>query len=273
MRFDRVIIPVNNMQIKMFQVDAFAAGLFKGNPAAVCLLENWLPNELMLSIAGENNLAETAFCIPHDDHAELKWFTPEVEIDLCGHATLATSHVLMRELGLYGNSIMFRTRSGELKVNREGGSYRLDFPSRPPSASSVPEVILKGIGGKPKEILKSRDHFFVFGSEKEVMDIRPDQRLLATINDAFAGIIVTAPGGDVDFVSRFFTPGASVFEDPVTGSAHCTLIPYWSAKLGKSKMKARQISPRGGELSCEDKGERVYISGKAITYLRGSIEI
>ena len=261
------------MEIRMFQVDAFADELFGGNPAAVCILEEWLPDNIMLSIAGENNLAETAFCILRGDHVELKWFTPEVEIDLCGHATLATSHVLMHELGDFTDEVRYLTRSGDLVVTRDKDLYCLDFPSRPPAAAHIPRVIREGIGGESLEILKARDYFFVFNSESEVRNIVPDQRLLASIEDAFAGIIITAPGDTTDFVSRFFTPGASVFEDPVTGSAHCTLIPYWSAKLQKKVLKAKQLSSRGGELLCENRGQRVYIRGKAVTFMRGFISI
>lgn len=255
----------------MYQVDAFTHDLFKGNPAAVCLLENWLPDEIMLKIAAENNLAETAFCIDRGSHFELKWFTPELEIDLCGHATLATSHVLFDELGRVSDMIIYETKSGRLEVQKEGDLYTLNFPSRKPVPHNIPDVILEGIGKVPNEVLKSRDYVLVYKDENEIRDIVPDQKLLATINDAFAGIIVTAPGNNVDFVSRFFTPGASVFEDPVTGSAHCSLIPYWSEVLGKQEMVAQQISPRGGELVCKNMGERVHISGSATTFFSGKI--
>lgn len=262
------------MDIKMYQVDAFSDTLFGGNPAAVCLLDAWLPDQLMLSIAGENNLAETAFCVADKGRFELRWFTPEVEIDLCGHATLATSHVLFREEKRATEEIVFHTKmSGELKVRENRGMYTLNFPSRMPQTTETPAVIASALSEAPVEVLKSRDYFFVYQNEDTIKKINPDQKLLATINDSFAGIIVTAPGDECDFVSRFFTPGASVFEDPVTGSAHCSLIPYWSDKLGKSGHIARQLSPRGGELLCEDLGERVEITGSARTFFSGHIRL
>jgi len=262
------------MEIKMYQVDAFSSELFKGNPAAVCLMKDWLPDHLMLAIAGENNLAETAFCKESEDGFELRWFTPEVEIDLCGHATLATSHVLFYEEQKAQEKIKFSTKmSGDLTVTQHEGLYTLDFPSRMPSSTGKHDIISRALSMEPLEILKSRDYVYVYGTEKEIRQIVPDQKLLATINDSFTGIIITAPGDNCDFVSRFFTPGASVFEDPVTGSAHCSLIPYWSKKLNKSDHIAKQLSPRGGELICKEKGDRVEISGRARTFFKGYLRL
>lgn len=261
------------MEISMYQVDAFADEPYTGNPAAVCLLSEWLPATTMLSIAEENNLAETAFCIEREGYYELRWFTPELEIDLCGHATLATAHILFDELNVDVNPIVFSTQSGELRVFNKNDQYYLDFPTRTPFREALEPVIEKSMGLKPVEILKSRDYFLVYDTEEEIRSIEPDQRLLSTLSDSIGGIIVTAPGDTVDFVSRFFTPGASVFEDPVTGSAHCSLIPYWSKKLDKRKMIAKQISKRGGVLDCELNGERVLIGGKAVTFMKGKIII
>lgn len=258
----------------MYQIDAFSDALFSGNPAAVCLMDSWLPDQLMLSIAGENNLAETAFCVENAGRFELRWFTPEVEIDLCGHATLATSHVLFYEEKRVVDEIVFQTKmSGELRVRAKNDLYTLNFPSRMPEVAEKPAIISEALIETPLEVLKSRDYVFVYENEAMIRKIIPDQKLLGTINDSFAGIIITAPGDNCDFVSRFFTPGASVFEDPVTGSAHCSLIPYWTKKLGKPDHIARQLSPRGGKLLCRDLGDRVEIAGKARTFFSGYIRL
>lgn len=261
------------MKLPIYQVDAFTDRLFAGNPAAVCLLEQWLPNEQMLKIAQENNLAETAFCLQQEDTFFIKWFTPEIEMDLCGHATLATAHVLFQYYHSELDVLRFQSNSGELTVRREGAFYQLDFPSRDPKPAVLPDVILKGIGLVPQEVLKARDYVLVYDTQEQIESIQPDVALLNTINIDPGGIIVTAPGKEVDFVSRFFTPQASIFEDPVTGSAHCSLIPFWSKRLEKTTLIAHQISSRGGVLQVEDKGERVGIGGKAITYLKGTIVI
>jgi len=259
------------MTIPIYQADAFTNQLFGGNPAAVCPLQEWLSDETMQKIAAENNLAETAFFVQQNDGFFLRWFTPELEIDLCGHATLASAHIIFTELGYTGNLIHFQTvKAGILTVSRNGDTYTMDFPSRPPYPTELPNGLLNGLGGKiPHTILRSRDYFLVYDSEKDIQEIEPDLAALSTI-DAI-GVIVTAPGDESDFVSRFFAPAAGVPEDPVTGSAHCNLIPYWAEKLGKNKLHAYQISARRGELWCELKGDRVLMSGNAVTYLKGEI--
>lgn len=261
------------MTIPIYQADAFTDKLFGGNPAAICPLVQWLPDALMQKIAMENNLAETAFFVKNENGYLLRWFTPELEIDLCGHATLATAHILFTELGYAGNTINFDTlKAGKLVVTRNGDKYSMNFPSRPPFAADIPEDLVTALGGaQPKEVLRSRDYFLVYETEDEIRNMVPDHSLLAKIDTL--GIIVTAPGKDVDFVSRFFAPAAGVPEDPVTGSAHCNLIPYWANKLGNNTLRAYQISPRKGELWCELKGDRVVMAGKAVTYLRGGIEV
>ncbi|WP_158994840.1 PhzF family phenazine biosynthesis protein [Mucilaginibacter sp. L196] len=261
------------MTIPIFQADAFTSKLFGGNPAAVCPLTEWLPDEVMQNIAIENNLAETAFFVKTEGGYKLRWFTPEYEIDLCGHATLATAHILFTELAYSEDEIHFETvKAGTLHVKKDGDKYTMDFPSRPPIPIETPVGLLDALSDKqPVEILRSRDYFVVYESENDIKDISPDFFALSKMDTV--GVIVTARGKDVDFVSRFFAPGAGVPEDPVTGSAHCNLIPYWAKKLGKDKLHAYQISARKGELWCELKGNRVLMSGKAVTYLRGEISI
>lgn len=261
------------MTIPIYQADAFTSQLFGGNPAAICPLSEWLPDDLMQKIAVENNLAETAFFVKTEKGYLLRWFTPEYEIDLCGHATLATAHILFTELGYQGDTIHFETvKSGTLTVSRDGDKYVLDFPSRPPIPIEMPNGLIEALGGaRPVAVLRSRDYFVVYESEDDVKDIAPDFYALSKMDTV--GVIITAPGKDVDFVSRFFAPGAGIPEDPVTGSAHCNLIPYWAKELGKTKLHAYQLSARKGELWCELKGERVLMSGKAVTYLKGEIFI
>jgi PhzF family phenazine biosynthesis protein len=258
------------MKIRCFIVDAFASEPFQGNPAAVCPLDKWLDEAVMQNIAMENNLSETAFFVPRGNDYDLRWFTPAVEIDLCGHATVAAAFILYSELGVSGSAIRFHSRSGVLTVTRNRDLLTLDFPSRPPSACTVPESLIRGLGKKPAEVLKARDYFAVFESEEEVRSLKPDFALLGTLDEK---VITTARGKDCDFVSRFFAPTAGVPEDPVTGSSHCTLIPYWANRLGQTNLFARQISRRGGELFCELSGDRVLIGGKAVLYSRGQIEI
>jgi PhzF family phenazine biosynthesis protein len=257
-------------KIPYFEVDAFASQLFRGNPAGVCPFPKWLDDKLMQDIAAENNFAETAFFIPRGEDYELRWFTPTLEMDLCGHATLASAFIIFTELGFRGDVVRFHTKSGELKVSRSGEVLTLDFPSRPPKPCAVPEALTQGLGKKPVEILKARDYFALFANAEDVQSLQPDFGLLGTLDEK---VIVTAPGVGCDFVSRFFAPTAGVNEDPVTGSAHCTLIPYWAERLGKKKLFARQLSKRGGELFCEDVGDRVHIGGKAVLYLRGEIQL
>src|SRR6185437_3213352 len=258
------------MKIQYFEVDAFANKPFHGNPAGICPLKQWLDDALMQNIAAENNLAETAFFVPRGDDYDLRWFAPAVEIDLCGHATLASAFILFTELGVKWDSVRFHSKSGPLVVSRKGDVLTLDFPSRPPKPCTVPDALIRGLGKKPVEVLKARDYFALFENAEDVLSLKPDFNLLGTLDEK---VIVTAPGNDCDFVSRFFAPTAGVPEDPVTGSAHCTLIPYWSQRLGKTKLFARQISRRGGELFCELAGDRVLIGGKAVLYSRGQIEI
>lgn len=261
------------MRLPIFQVDAFTDTIFGGNPAAVCELTHWLPDNVMQKIAEENCVAETAFFLAVDDDFEIRWFTPEFEIDLCGHATLATAHVITRHLQPSLSSVKFHSKSGILTVIVDNELLTLNFPSRKPVPSPVPQAILDAIQVEPLEILKSRDYVLVFENEATIRSIKPDLALLNQIDIGMGGIAVTAKGHDVDFVSRFFVPQSSISEDPVTGSAHCSLIPYWSEKLQKESMVALQLSSRVGKLFCRNLGERVLISGKAVTYLEGAITI
>ncbi|MDT0643779.1 PhzF family phenazine biosynthesis protein [Zunongwangia sp. F363] len=261
------------MELPVYQIDAFTDKIFCGNPACVVPLKEWLPNDLLLEIAKENAVAETAFFIITAEGVQLRWFTPEYEIDLCGHATLATAHALKTILDYPEEEIIFHTQSGELKVKTNNGKYSLNFPSRRPVAVEIPDLLKKSLDLQPMEILKARDFVLVYPSEEDIKNIEINRFFFDQLELGTGGVIFTSKGRDCDFVSRFFTPGASVFEDPVTGSAHCSLIPYWSRKLEKTELIAKQISPRGGELFCEDMGEHVLISGKARTYLKGSFFI
>ena len=261
------------MRLSIFQVDAFTDKVFRGNPAAVCPLEDWLPDDVMQQIAIENSVAETAFFIPLDKGFEIRWFTPEIEMDLCGHATLAAAHVIARHLNPSLTSVKFQSKSGTLTATISEKLITLDFPSRKPEPAEAPQVILDAFHHRPREVLKSRDYVLVFEDEEVIRNLEPNQSILDQINLNPGGVIVTAPGKEVDFVSRFFTPQASIFEDPVTGSAHCSLIPYWSERLGKDQMIALQLSSRGGKLFCRHAGERVFISGEAVTYMEGYITI
>jgi PhzF family phenazine biosynthesis protein len=260
------------MNLQIYQVDAFTKHVFGGNPAAICPLDEWLDADLMQKIALENNLSETAFFVKKDDLYEIRWFTPSYEIDLCGHATLASAYVIFDLLKLESNLINFLShKSGMLSVAKKEDLLILDFPSRPVSPCKAPFGLIEAIGKQPKDILKARDYFLVYETEQEVLDINPNFSKLLEI-DAH-GFIVTAKGDSCDFVSRFFAPEVGVFEDPVTGSSHCNLIPYWAEKLGKTELFGRQISARGGELFCELKGDRVKIGGNAVLYLKGEIFI
>lgn len=264
------------MKIPIYQIDAFTDQLFGGNPAAVCPLDHWLEDKVLLQIAIENNLAETAFFVRQPNHQfHLRWFTPEIEMDLCGHATLATAFVIFEELGHVGEVVVFETQSGILKVNRTADFYELDFPSRPPAQAQLPAIISEGLNLQPIEVWKARDYLLLYESEEDIKNIVPNIEVINQINIDPGGIIVTAKGASdyVDFVSRLFTPQASIFEDPVTGSSHCTLVPFWSERLGKTEFRALQVSKRGGELRCQLVGDRVKISGKAVKYLEGFIEI
>ena len=260
------------MKLTIYQVDAFTNEVFKGNPAAICPLDEWIDAELMQKIALENNLAETAFFVKRDDIYEIRWFTPTFEIDLCGHATLASAFVIFELLKLEEKIVKFYShKSGILTVEKQDDLLILDFPSRPAKNCEIPAGLIEAIGGTPKEVLKSRDYLLVYESEDEVSAINPNFAEILKIPTH--AVIVTAKGETSDFVSRFFAPEVGVFEDPVTGSAHCTLIPYWAEKLVKNELFARQISARGGELFCELKGDRVKIGGNAVLYLKGEIYI
>lgn len=260
------------MKLTIYQVDAFTKEVFKGNPAAVCPLTEWLPAETMQRIALENNLAETAFFVKTGDVYEIRWFTPTFEIDLCGHATLASAFVIFEILKAEESFIKFHShKSGELAVEKQNDRLVLDFPSRPVTKSDVPAGLIEALGKAPKEVFKSRDYFLVYENEQEILSIAPNFSKLLEI-DAL-GFIVTAKGDSADFVSRFFAPEVGIFEDPVTGSSHCNLIPYWAERLGKTELFARQVSARGGELFCELKGERVKIGGNAALYLKGEIYV
>ncbi len=256
--------------MKYYVVDAFADKHFTGNPAGVCLLEKELDDTILQKIASENNLPETAFLLEKDNKYFLRWFTPEFEIDLCGHATLATSFVLMNYLDMKKNSVEFHTKSGVLSVVKENSLYIMDFPSRKPIPCPVPNFLEKAIGEKILEVHSSRDLLILVENESIVRELKPNIQLLSEIKDSMA-VIVTAKGIDCDFVSRFFAPNAGIAEDPVTGSAHSTLIPFWAEKLNKNKMIAKQLSKRGGMLFCENVGERVKIAGKAICFSIGEI--
>jgi PhzF family phenazine biosynthesis protein len=256
--------------IPYFEVLAFTNRQFAGNPAGVCLLEKeWLADELMQKISAENNLAETAFLVERTNHFDLRWMTPTVEVDLCGHATLASAHVLFHHLGRKDDSVRFQSRSGELRVDKIGDRLVLDFPAQPLSQCEPPAKLTEGLRAKPHEVLKGRDYFAIFDREEDVRAISPDFQVIAELDAQ--GVIVTAPGNDCDFVSRYFVPGAGIPEDSVTGSTHCALVPYWSKRLGKRELYARQISKRGGKLFCEDRAERVGIGGNAMTYMEGKL--
>ena len=256
------------MDIPIYQVDAFASEVFKGNPAAVCPLEAWLPDETLQAIAVENNLSETAFLVERGSDYDLRWFTPVAEVDLCGHATLGSAYVIVNHLRPGADSIRFHTRSGVLTVTRQGESFTLDFPTLKRERAPDDSGVAAALGAAPIEIWDSMDIMAVFSREADVRDIQPDMAKVAALNTR--GVIVTAPGDDCDFVSRFFAPKHGIPEDPVTGSAHCISTPYWAKRLGKSKMTARQISKRGGELSVEDKGERILITGRVAPSTEGS---
>lgn len=252
-------------------MNAFSRKLFGGNPAAICLLESWLGDNALQSIATENNLSETAFLVPKSKgRYDLRWFTPAVEIDLCGHATLASAFVIFSFIDTNLSSVIFETASGLLSVAQSGELLSMDFPARKPELTEKSPIISQALGAEPLEVLKSRDLLVVFKDESIIKDINPDFDKLKQIHDAF-GIIVTARGEKSDFVSRFFAPNAGIPEDPVTGSAHCTLIPYWADRLKKNHLHAFQLSKRGGELFCENLGERVRISGHAILYAKGDL--
>ncbi len=258
-------------EVAIYQVDAFASRVFAGNPAAVCPLDAWLSDEAMQAIAAENNLSETAFFVRRGADYELRWFTPAGEVDLCGHATLGSAFVIDRYLAEGAGEIRFHSRSGLLTVTREGDLYTLDFPALPPARIVDGGEVARALGTRPEELWRECDLMAVLASEADVRAVSPDLAKVAALETR--GVIVTAPGRACDFVSRFFAPRHGIPEDPVTGSAHCILAPYWAERLGKAKMNARQVSARGGELLVETRGERVLISGRVAPYLEGRIRV
>ena len=260
-------------------IDVFTDKLFGGNTAGVCLLEKWLPDDVLQCIATENNLSETAFLVRQDGYYDLRWFTPKLEIDLCGHATVASAFVLFEDAKKELREIKFKTMSGMMAVSMTNDLLYLDFPSRPVTPCPAYKTFEKAFGVKPVAVYKAADFLVLVDGAKTLRNIDPDFSVLKQIkteaeldNDSF-GIIVTAKGTDCDFVSRFFAPNAGIDEDPVTGRAHCSLIPFWSEELGKNVMTARQLSKRGGILFCEDHGERIKIGGNAVRYLRGELSL
>lgn len=257
------------IKLKLFQVDAFAERVFEGNPAAICPLEHWLDDRLLQAIAQENYLSETAFFVPVGDTVELRWFTPAAEVDLCGHATLASAHVLFEHLGWDRPEIRFSTRSGELTVTRSDDGLDMDFPASRPHAVEVPAALVEGLGSEPVEVLAAEDYLAVYGSEAEIRRLEPDFSRLR--HAGLRGVLATAPGEEFDFVSRCFFPALGVDEDPVTGSAHCQLAPFWAGRLGRDELIARQLSKRGGTVRCCVDHDRVRLSGRAVDYLCGEI--
>lgn len=260
------------MRIPLYQVDAFAERVFEGNPAAVCPLEAWLDDALLQSIAAENNLAETAFFVrTAPARAELRWFTPRAEVDLCGHATLASAHVWFAQLGCDAPELRFDTRSGPLRVRRGEHGLRMDFPALTLQPCATPVSLTAALGATPSAVLRGMDLVAVFDHADQVEALAPDFRAVAALDAR--GLVATAPGADCDVVSRCFYPALGVDEDPVTGSAHCALAPFWAARLGRTTLHARQVSRRGGSLRCEVDGDRVVLEGRAVDYLRGEIEL
>ncbi len=266
-------MPDTTTEIPIYQVDAFASRVFAGNPAAVCPLDAWLPDAVMQAIALENNLSETAFFVKRGEGAEydLRWFTPALEVDLCGHATLGSAYVVANHLDRGAAEVRFHTRSGLLTVTREGEDYTLDFPVLPPKRIDDDPAVAEALGATPKEIWDQTKMMAVFDSEAEIAALAPDMAKLMALDTR--GVIATAPGEACDFVSRYFAPRAGIPEDPVTGSAHCITTPYWAQRLGKNKLSARQISARGGALEVELSGERVLISGRVSPYMEGRIRV
>ena len=260
------------MRLPYYQIDAFAERTFTGNPAGVCPLDTWLDDTALQAIAEENNLPETAFILGGDGAYELRWFTPAVEVELCGHATLASAYTVFEYLDPGLAQVVFTTRySGELTVVRENGHLEMNFPAVPASAVEAPASFAEALGHSPEAVLASpRDYVAVFASESEIAALNPDFAALAKL-DRFA-VVVTAPGDEADFVSRFFAPKAGIPEDPVTGSAHCTLMPYWADRTGRNELHGRQISQRGGNVYCRLDGDRVFLRGTCALYLKGEIE-
>jgi PhzF family phenazine biosynthesis protein len=259
------------MEIPLYQIDAFTGRVFGGNPAAVCPLDKWIDDDLMQKIAEENNLSETAFFVKSGKGYEIRWFTPAIEIELAGHPTLAAAYVIFNYCGHGSDDIRFSSKSGELTITKDTDLIRMNFPAMVAAAAGESKVLESALGKKPVELYKTRDFLAVFDTEEDIMAIEPDFRMLKTLD--CVGTIITAPGRQADFVSRFFAPAEGINEDPVTGSAHSTLIPYWARRLKKDSMHAYQLSKRGGELFCRFLGDRVEISGRAVPYMKGIISI
>ena len=260
------------MKIPIYQVDAFTSKIFKGNPAAVCPLNEWIDQEIMQNIAQENNLSETAFFVKNDEKFDIRWFTPLSELDLAGHPTLATAHVILKELKINSETLIFKTKINDtLKVIYKDDLYLMDFPSREPKIEKNIDKVAEALGKRPVALYKHRDAVAIFDKEEDIKNIYPNMEKLKNLD--YPAVIVTAPGNEVDFVSRNFAPKLGIPEDPLTGSAHCELIPYWSKIFNKKVLIANQISKRGGKLYCTYNGDRVTIGGNAITFLKGEIEI
>jgi predicted PhzF superfamily epimerase YddE/YHI9 len=263
------------VRIPIFQVDAFTDAMFAGNPAAVCPLDRWLDDRTLQAIATENNLAETAFLVARRATTpveyDLRWFTPAVEVDLCGHATLASAWVLFHRAGRAGDAVTFHSKSGPLTVRRHGARLELDFPLSVGEACETPSTLIEGLGAAPREAFRARDWMVVFEREDEIRALAPRMEVLAAAGAR--GVIATAPGIGADYVFRFFAPGVGVPEDPGTGSAHCTLMPYWARRHGRARLSSRQLSARGAAFACELRGERVGIAGQAVLFLAGTIEL
>lgn len=259
------------MELTLYQIDTFTNQIFQGNAAAVCPLREWLSDEILLKIAAENNLSETAFYVSIAEGFHIRWFTPVAEVVLCGHATLASAFVLFNHSHYEKEQIVFESKSGKLIARKQNQLIQLDFPAKIPLPCNVPELLIKGLAIKPKEVLKNIDYIVVYETEKDILNLNPNFEILRNIETQ--GICVTAPGKSVDFVSRFFAPRYGINEDPVTGSSHCELVPYWAKKLNKNKFTATQLSKRKGSLECELINDRVLISGQAITYMEGKIHL
>ncbi|WP_455212579.1 PhzF family phenazine biosynthesis protein [Kaarinaea lacus] len=257
------------MRLSLYQVDAFSSNIFSGNPAAICPLENWLEDSVLQAIAEENNLSETAFFIPQNNGYHLRWFTPLHEVDLCGHATLAAAHILFTKLGQSDSEILFYTRSGELKVNKNNALLTMDFPALSCEPCDTPEALIKGLGKTPRQVYRGDDYLVIFDNEQDIKNITPNFLYLHQLD--LRGVGITARGTEVDYVSRYFAPKYGVDEDPVTGSFHCLSAPLWGQRLNKSRLTARQVSPRGGELLCELVNNRVLLSGYCATYMEAQI--
>jgi len=259
------------MELRFYQIDAFTDTLFKGNPACVVPLERWLPDALLLKIARENAVPETAFFVEEEASFHLRWFTPDIEMDLCGHATLATAHCLKTLLKDPRPHYLFKTKSGLLRVKARGDAYQMELPARMPVIASLPDTIKKALSIAPQAVYKARDYVLVYQNEQEILDLQINRAQLDQINLDPGGVVVTAKGDRCDFVSRFFTPQATILEDPVTGSAHCSLVPFWAEQLQKNELDAEQRSQRGGLLKCSLVEDKVVLIGQARTYSVGTL--